>query len=540
MMAYKQRLQLREEELTGMYDLVDQHITDAIFRCNFEGKITYANKAFMKSFGYSSQMKIGNLEKVPFYVDKKILKLITSRLFSPKAKYVGEVEFSKKGGEKFYGQLSTIRFESPTGEIHFDGIIRDMSLQRKYSLELRHQEKIQKKLLQISSQFINADASQAALAIVQALQELGTFLHADRVQIHEYEFASNVCLHSYAWHKKGIPTGANKEINLGKIQEIVQLHLKGEPLIVNDVSSLPDGFLKETVIDQKLKGAILVPMFLKNDLIGFISMEYLRKKAEAQSDKVIDTLRLFANMVANLSNRSKDQLKLQSLLEKMSIQNKRLTDFSFVISHHIRASTANLTSLKEFLTTDFPQNEYLQMMGSAVDKLNQGVTNINQILHADQEYLLTKQPVKVVDSLDKVLHALAHSIQSRGIKILNEIPKNLYVNAIGSHLDNILFQLISNAIRYGTDEQNKVVKLTAENCGGFTQISIVDFGAGLDIDRHGKDIFRAGARFHSTYCDGMGMGLFISKLQVEALGGNISLHSSVGHGTRVTVAFPHI
>jgi signal transduction histidine kinase len=69
------------------------------------------------------------------------------------------------------------------------------------------------------------------------------------------------------------------------------------------------------------------------------------------------------------------------------------------------------------------------------------------------------------------------------------------------------------------------------------ELEITDNGLGIDLKRKGKEVFGLYKRFH-YHVEGKGMGLFMVKTQVEALGGTIKIESEVNKGTTFTISFP--
>ncbi|RYE36720.1 MAG: ATP-binding protein, partial [Sphingobacteriales bacterium] len=67
---------------------------------------------------------------------------------------------------------------------------------------------------------------------------------------------------------------------------------------------------------------------------------------------------------------------------------------------------------------------------------------------------------------------------------------------------------------------------------------VSDNGLGIDLERHGNEIFGLYNRFHSKDIPGKGMGLNLVKTQTETLGGRIELESQVGVGSTFRIYFP--
>ncbi|MFN8691951.1 MAG: ATP-binding protein, partial [Cyclobacteriaceae bacterium] len=94
--------------------------------------------------------------------------------------------------------------------------------------------------------------------------------------------------------------------------------------------------------------------------------------------------------------------------------------------------------------------------------------------------------------------------------------------------------LISNAIKYRTLDRQPVIRVTTSREGDFARINVQDNGLGLDVARFREKLFGLYKRFH-THTEGKGLGLFLVKLQAEALGGRVDVQSELNQGTLFSV-----
>ena len=98
------------------------------------------------------------------------------------------------------------------------------------------------------------------------------------------------------------------------------------------------------------------------------------------------------------------------------------------------------------------------------------------------------------------------------------------------YLDSIFTNLISNAIKYKSPERVPVIKITTKNVNNSIILSVTDNGLGIDLVKHKDNLFKIRKVFHH-HPDAKGFGLFMTKTQVEAMGGKIWAESSPGAGT---------
>ena len=390
----------------------------------------------------------------------------------------------------------------------------------------------------ISTKYLNLPLEAIDNAIDLTLEELGTFLGADRLQMHNYDFVKNECSTIYEWCAKGIkPTNKSHKTPLDAIMNMVRCHFKGENFFIADVNQLEEGPAKHALESQEIKSVLTVPMLLEKNCVGFVSLDSVRA-TRAYSESELTMIRLFANMSVNIISRATDQKQLHKLLETSIVQKKRIKDFSQITSHNIRTSVANLVAINNLLQEDPKNKEYLDFLDITIEKLNKSIDNINRLLNLDNKNeLLEKRMCNIPSSINRVLKQHNQSIGERQVEVINKLPTKLQIKAFPAYLDGIFHHLISNALKHGTDGKTKKIKIDHSSDEGSVCIKIVDYGKGIDLERHKKKLFQAGVQFHSDNCGGQGMGLFMANYMVEVLGGKIDVKSKVDKGTTFSVIF---
>ncbi|TGL90204.1 sensor histidine kinase [Leptospira congkakensis] len=230
------------------------------------------------------------------------------------------------------------------------------------------------------------------------------------------------------------------------------------------------------------------------------------------------------------------------MLHFTGIQNSRLQNFAYIISHNVRQHSANFKSLIGLLEenpTDEEKKSIMEMLHTSADKLNETIIHLNDIVSIGQ---MLNKPVEVCDlekEIQKTLNILKGSIESRNIQIIIDLEKNLKLKIIPVYLESILLNLISNAVKYVRLKTGASLKITAKKTENQVVLSFEDNGLGINLEKHGAKIFGMFKTFHKNE-DARGIGLFITKSQVEVLGGTITVESLEGKGSTFTVLLPDI
>ncbi|WP_421762636.1 ligand-binding sensor domain-containing protein [Ekhidna sp.] len=232
-----------------------------------------------------------------------------------------------------------------------------------------------------------------------------------------------------------------------------------------------------------------------------------------------------------LNRRLNEKQRLISIAES---QNKRLKEFSFITSHHTRSSASNIMGLIAAIEMDPTNQEFIHMLRKSSNRLNGTIRNINELLNFenDRENLST-EACSVSESIERVIsqHDKLISEQEADLKV--EVADEFYVQAVPTYLDSALSNLVSNALNYGVTKDKKQVFIETYEQNNEIVISVKDEGLGIDLNKFHDKVFTLGARFHSSIEQGDGIGMFLSKNQIESMGGKIAIESIAGEGTTI-------
>jgi signal transduction histidine kinase len=102
-------------------------------------------------------------------------------------------------------------------------------------------------------------------------------------------------------------------------------------------------------------------------------------------------------------------------------------------------------------------------------------------------------------------------------------------------VDHVVANLLSNALKYGAGKEIRV-QLTSD--GATASLRVADQGIGIDPSDHVRIFERFERAASEKHYSGFGIGLWIVRQVVEAIGGSVSLASELGHGASFTVTFP--
>lgn len=399
---------------------------------------------------------------------------------------------------------------------------------------------IQDTIIHISTNYLGSSIEEIDSAISHSLKMIGRTLWVDRVQVHDYDYERKECVTLFEWCESGISSTIEGKDNvpLDLIMDMVTVHNRGDYIQIADVNLLPDGLPKRVMKHQQIKSVVTVPTMLDGKCIGFISFDSVRK-LRCFSIKEIALLKLFSNITVSFLSRSKGEKRISKLLERTSIQNKRLRDFSFIASHNIRSAVANLSGISSLLVSEPNNLDYLNMLQASISKLNSSLIGVNDLLDLEKKIEIHEfKTCNITTFIKKSLKSYGSSIKTLEVEVTNNLTRKLMIKAIPIYLENVFNQIISNALKYGVSKNARKIIIDYAKGERTIDIRIKDFGNGINFKKYGHKLFQVGSRFHPESCNNLGMGLFITKYQIEAMGGHIDINSEENKGFSVIMSFP--
>lgn len=214
-------------------------------------------------------------------------------------------------------------------------------------------------------------------------------------------------------------------------------------------------------------------------------------------------------------------------------QNKRLLNFSYIVSHNLRSHTSNIASIMDLIEssdTEEEKDEMIQLLKSVSYSLNETMTHLNEVINIQTNVDLVSEPLNIREYIEIVQSQLLKQITAKDVSFTIDIPDDTMVNYNPAYLESILYNLMSNAIRYKHPDRKPIITLKwfKENNRNVLQIS--DNGIGIDLIRNADKIFGMYKTF-SNNPESKGIGLFITKNQIDAMGGTITVESEPNLGT---------
>ena len=312
------------------------------------------------------------------------------------------------------------------------------------------------------------------------------------------------------------------------------------------------------------KSFLVAKISIKSTVFGIIVLakyeEDFYKKADLEALEAGSAILSYVLKDIELSNVFKLQLKAlkDGIIEKnkayktIKEQNEKIleadkikNEFLANVSHELRTPLNSILGFSDILSAQLygnlnsKQEEYINDIKVSATHL---LGMINEILDMSK---LEANAMKIVKSVfwisravDEVSNIILPLAQKKNIKLVKDMPADFEVFADYQKIQQILYNLISNAIKYSPENNEVEISVSADD--EKFQISVHDNGIGIDKKYHGK-IFAKFVQLDSAYTkkeSSTGLGLTITKELVELHGGKISVVSEINNGSTFIVEIP--
>ncbi|MBU2996978.1 sensor histidine kinase [Cellulophaga baltica] len=245
----------------------------------------------------------------------------------------------------------------------------------------------------------------------------------------------------------------------------------------------------------------------------------------------------------NSLEKNKEQLqitnnKIKEINTRLKVRNNQLKEFNYLVCHNLRAPVTSMSIIVDMIKKE----DNIDNVRTLLPKLIDVSTSVTVLTEDIREY------VTILEQNEVVIESIELNDQIALIK--NDFPETLLgdfnvileleawnvINFSKFYLKSVIQNLLSNAIKYKKDDVDSHIIFSTKIEDSRKVLYVKDNGRGIDLDRHGENMFKLYKRFHRN-TSGKGMGLFLVKSQLEALNAQISVESIVGKGTTFKIKF---
>jgi PAS domain S-box-containing protein len=230
--------------------------------------------------------------------------------------------------------------------------------------------------------------------------------------------------------------------------------------------------------------------------------------------------------------------RLSNIANDLKRKNDQLEEFAQIVSHNLRGPIGNILSLISFYEEtplEKERAEYFSLLKSSSNAVQNTFNELVEVLRIRQHTDIERQTLSFEATLEKVRKMFAAKINETQAAITSDfqVPTISYPKI---YLESIFLNLLSNALKYRKKNVDPIISFKTYDNYGSTILEVSDNGLGIDLERYGHQIFKLNKTFH-LHSEARGIGLFITKNQIEAMGGEIKVFSKPNEGATFVINF---
>jgi PAS domain S-box-containing protein len=230
---------------------------------------------------------------------------------------------------------------------------------------------------------------------------------------------------------------------------------------------------------------------------------------------------------------------LETLAVSLQEQNRQLDEFAHIISHNLRSPVGNIKALINLLNDKSSLDDYRLIFGklkNVSNNLGETMNDLMDTLRVKKEDQVERSEVRFKEILDKVIQSLEGELIRAEASVTFSFDQAPVISYSKPYLESIVLNLLSNAVKYRSAERKPAIHFETTMNKKSIELLVRDNGLGIDLSKYGDKLFGLHKTFHGNQ-EARGVGLFLIKTQVEALGGSITAESEVGKGTAFRILF---
>jgi PAS domain S-box-containing protein len=231
--------------------------------------------------------------------------------------------------------------------------------------------------------------------------------------------------------------------------------------------------------------------------------------------------------------------RLQALTIDLRRKNDQLEEFTQIVSHNLRSPMGNMLTLITFMesaSSEEDKEQYLRYLKESSSKALTTLEELNEVLKLKQSENIEKQLLHFEDVFRQIKAMISAKITETSAEIRADFSQAPTIHYPNIYLESIFLNLLTNALKYSKPGRAPVIDVKTYTVNKDIVLEIKDNGLGINLERYGHQMFKLQKTFHK-HPESRGIGLFMIKNQIEAMGGEIFVESQEDVGTTFFINF---
>ncbi|MBC7920918.1 MAG: PAS domain-containing protein [Ferruginibacter sp.] len=297
----------------------------------------------------------------------------------------------------------------------------------------------------------------------------------------------------------------------------------------------------------RIDGGLVFAYEVTNQVLARRKVEESERQLQALSEELAATNEEIAAANEEISANND---ALTTANEELSTANGQLTrvnadidNFIYAASHDLKAPISNIEGLIQMLVRAMPAESLApervrritSLIEESIGRFKKTIYHLTEVTKLQKDNDEDVSLVDLKEVVQEVLLDLELLVQTSGARIQVDVEECGAIRFSAKNLRSIVYNLISNAIKYRSSERVPLVSVSCRQTGEHAVLSVADNGLGIDMSQE-KKLFAMFGRLHD-HVEGSGVGLYMVKKMVDNASGRIEVASQVGQGSTFTIYF---
>ncbi len=241
--------------------------------------------------------------------------------------------------------------------------------------------------------------------------------------------------------------------------------------------------------------------------------------------------------LAEETDRQAKGLNVQS--KKLQTANDELKQLNYITSHNLKTPVTNIEALLSMLNLEGESSMNQELVGrinKSTQSMKETLKGLNEVIDVKEGYSIPVSNQSFSECYEKAIEGMSNEIDSTQAQLIVDFSKAKEVFFPEIHLVSIFQNLISNALKYKSNDRSPRIVVSSSLEDGYTLVKIKDNGLGIDLELMEGKLFGLYQRYH-TKQEGTGVGLYLVKTTLENYDGKIEVKSQLGEGTTFYLYF---
>jgi len=525
----KKKVELALIESEQKYRQLYESLMDGFAKVDLGGKIIDCNNAFLEMVGYSKEelLTLTNNDITPKRWHEFERSLLNEHFFKLGYTQLYEKEYIKKNGEIISVELRTyLTVDENIGTTGMWAIIRDITERKRAEIELIKSEEKYRTIIELASDtIILGDENGNLIGANLKTTELTGYSIDELMTMNISHLFSKSTLNKSPLRYDLLEEGKviiNERLIQRKDGSDVHVEMNSKKMPYNTYISIIRDITERINIEKSLR-----------------ENEQLLRKQNSEYQALNEELNETNQKIREINE------KLIVASEKAQESDRLKSSFLANMSHEIRTPMNGIIGFSELLLkpniTPSEINKYVDIITKSSKQLLSIINDIIDISKIEAgQVTINISPIDINQVLKDIFNLYSVPSKSRNIDLKLSFPEHsnsLTINSDETKINQIVGNLVSNAIKFTTNGEIEIGYIIKDSC---LELFVKDTGIGIDPENHSLifERFRQVEGTNSSSINGTGLGLAISKSLVEMLGGRIWVDSVLGNGAKFYFTLP--